>query len=204
VDTRTESLRHYKEGFLASPATVAILALNVVVFAILQPWSDLAGLFLLNPTPDAVLGQPWTLLTVFFSHVNPVHFLLNMALFVVLGIELERVSGSLAAAATYVVSGLLGSLATLLVAPFLWDGELIPGASAAVFGTVAAFAMLRPEAKVLGSKAKVWPLVIFVANLALALSSPLARVGAAAHALGVVAGLACGYVIKRRMIGRSA
>jgi membrane associated rhomboid family serine protease len=198
-----ERFSHYTKKVLASPATVAITAVNLVVFAMLQARPDLASLFLLNPTLDAVAAQPWTLFTVFFSHELAVHLLLNMALFLVFGVKLEKVSGPLAAATTYVIAGLLGSLSILATAPFLWDGELIPGASAAVFGTVAAFAMLRPNDIVLRSKAPTWAIALFAANLALALSSPLTRVGAAGHAVGIVVGLACGYVIKRMVDSRS-
>jgi membrane associated rhomboid family serine protease len=177
---------------------------NLVVFAVLQAKPDLARIFLLNPTMGAVTTQPWTLLTVFFSHELVVHLLLNMALFLAFGVKLEKAAGPLAVVTTYVITGLLGSLSILATAPFLWDGELIPGASAAVFGTVAAFAMLRPNDLVMRSKARVWPVVLFAVNLALAMSSPLARTGAAAHAIGIVAGLACGYAIKRRPDGREA
>ncbi len=204
MDARAASFSDYLKDLLASRATIAIIAVNLVAFAVLQAWPDLTSLFLLNPTPDAVTAQPWTLLTVFFSHELAVHLLLNMALFLFFGVKLEKVSGPLAAAMTYIVAGLLGSLAILATAPFLWDGELIPGASAAVFGTVAAFAMMRPNEIILRSKARVWPIALFAVNLALALSSPLTRVGAAGHAVGIAAGLACGYVIKRMVDGRSA
>ena len=204
MDARASSFSDYRRDLLASRATIAIVAVNLAVFAVLLARPDLASLFLLDPTLDAVAAQPWTLLTVFFSHEIPVHLLLNMALFLVFGVKLEQVGGSLAVVATYLITGLLGSLSILATAPSMWDGELIPGASAAVFGTVAAFAMLRPNDLVLRSKARVWPIVLFVVNLALALSSPLARVGAAGHAVGIVAGLACGYVIRRVEEGRSA
>ncbi len=204
MDARAASFSAYRRDLLASRVTIAIVAVNLVVFAVLLARLDLATLFLLNPTLDAVAAQPWTLLTVFFSHEILVHLLVNMALFLVFGVKLEKVGGPLAVVATYIITGLLGSLAILATAPFLWDGELIPGASAAVFGTVAAFAMVRPNELVLRSKARVWPIVLFVVNLALALSSPLTRVGAVGHAVGIVAGLACGYVIKRMVDRRSA
>jgi len=52
----------------------------------------------------------------------------------------------------------------------------------AVFGTVAAFAMLRPDSIVLGSKVKIWVVALFAANAALAMLSPLTRVGVAGRA----------------------
>lgn len=198
MNAHAKQFSRYKEGFLASRATIAILAVNLIVFAVLQTSPSLASLFLLKPTLDAVTAQPWTLFTVFFSQELAVHLLLDMALFIVFGVKLEKVSGPLAVATAYVIAGLLGSLSILATAPFLWDGELIPGASAAVFGTVAAFGMLRPNDIVLRSKAPTWTIALFVVNLALALSSPLTRVGAAGHAIGILAGLACGYILRRR------
>lgn len=79
MDARAASFRDYLKDLRASRATTAIVAVNLVVFAVLQARPDAATLFLLNPALDAVTAQPWTLLTVFFSHELAVHLLISLS-----------------------------------------------------------------------------------------------------------------------------
>ncbi|NLL49300.1 MAG: rhomboid family intramembrane serine protease [Firmicutes bacterium] len=182
--------------FSSSPATWTLLLVNIVIFAFLQFSPDLAGVFLLDPS--LVAERPWTLVTVFFSHELLIHILLNMLLLVIFGTRLERETNARLLLNVYVLCGLLGSLSVLAYAPIIgYGGEPIAGASAAAFGIVAAFAALQPDATVLKSKAMHWVIALFAINVLLTVQNPQVSVGGPAHAVGIIVGLAYGYLVRK-------
>ncbi|NLM39766.1 MAG: rhomboid family intramembrane serine protease [Firmicutes bacterium] len=185
------------EAIRNSPATFALLLVNVIVFAILTLSPDLAGVFLLDPS--LVWEKPWTLVTVFFSHELPIHILLNMLLLVVFGTRLEKETHARVILGVYLLCGFIGSLSTVAYAAAIgYQGGLTAGASASAFGIAAAYAALKPDAVILKSKARNWVIALFVVNALLTVQNAQVSVGGAAHALGIIVGLAIGYAIRKR------
>jgi membrane associated rhomboid family serine protease len=82
-------------------------------------------------------GQWWRIVTGGFLHENLVHIGFNMYVLYVLGLQLEPVLGRVKFGTIYAVSLLTGSLGALLVSPH----DVTVGASGAVFGIMAAFAV---------------------------------------------------------------
>lgn len=182
----------------SSYATLVIIVLNVAAFAALYAAPHLVDQLLLHPDLGRTLERPWTLVTVFFSHQIPLHLLVNVAVFAVFGLKLERTAGSTAVVLVYVISGLIGSLTMIPLAPLLdWSGHVV-GASAAAWGVAAAFAAMYPDERVLGSKAQAWVAALFIGNLVLSLSNPAMSIGAGTHSAGIIVGLLCGYWLRRR------
>lgn len=178
-------------------ATWALVAINIIVFAAISIFPELAEVLLLNP--GMLRERPLSLLTVFFSHEALVHILLNMLLLVVFGRRLERETNAQAVAGVYFACGLIGSLTILAYASAIgYQGGAIAGASASAFGIAAAYAGLNPNAVVMKSKAVHWVVALFVVNALLTIQNPQLSVGGPSHATGIAAGLALGYALRRK------
>jgi len=79
-------------------------------------------------------GEWWRIFTCNWLHVGLFHLLFNMLAVLSLGIGLERRFGSARIGALYVLSGLFGTMVSVVLLP----GVLSLGASASVFGLVGA------------------------------------------------------------------
>ena len=87
-----------------------------------------------NFGPKTMDGQWWRLFTSMFLHFGIIHIGFNMWVLWNVGRLVERLVGNFGFALLYVVSGLLGSVASLA-----WNPTTISaGASGAVFGVVGA------------------------------------------------------------------
>jgi rhomboid protease GluP len=86
---------------------------------------------------DLVLGagEPWRLVTAVLLHANPAHIIGNGVVLLFAGAILERLVGRAWLAATFVVSGLAGSIAALLLDP---AAQPSLGASGAIMGVLTA------------------------------------------------------------------
>lgn len=176
--------------------TMLIILINLLVFIALNLMPDMDKNLLLNPEFSVILEKPWTLITVFFSHQILLHFMLNMVLLFIFGLELEKITNSKNVISLYLLAGIIGSSAIVPVSILTGSDDLIAGASAAVFALVAAFAVLRPDAAILKSKAKLWAVALFVFNIITFIINPEMSAGAVGHIAGILVGVIAGYFIK--------
>lgn len=132
--------------------TLGLIAVNVMIFIIMvtNPVvpSMLFSKFSLIPY-NILRGKGLiTLLTSMFIHSNLMHIFLNMISLLIFGPELERAFGRLRFSIIYFLSGISAGLVhTFYVLFFLdWRALLIPtvGASGAVFGILASYAVMFP------------------------------------------------------------
>jgi membrane associated rhomboid family serine protease len=133
-----------------TPAVKALLIANAVCFVVqfLVPGvAELLGL-----SPERVIGQLWVWqpVTYMFLHGDFFHILFNMLALWMLGVELERLWGTVAFVRYYFVSGVGAAATTLLVSllPFgfaeqVWY-SLTVGASGAIYGLLLAYAYYYP------------------------------------------------------------
>lgn len=148
-------------------------------------------------------GHVWQLLTFQFMHAGWLHLLFNAWTLYMFGREVEWTLGKAKFLALYFSSGIIGGLFQLLAA-FVWPnyfGGGVLGASAGIFGVVAAFAMLFPEQMLtmllffvipINMKAKVL-LFISLGVTALGIAFPGSfgpNVAHAAHLGGILTGMA--------------
>ena len=96
-----------KEYFSSNPTTLTLIFTNIIIFIALNTFSNLSGLFLLDPSINMVMNRPWTLLTVFFSHELHIHILLNMFLVLIFGTQLERETNAKVVFYVYLLSGFI-------------------------------------------------------------------------------------------------
>jgi membrane associated rhomboid family serine protease len=183
-----------------SPMVKTLLLINVVVFFLQLLTGDVLTLwFAVYPVGLGVL-QLWRLITYQFLHGSIIHILFNMIVLYFLGSILERHWGSRKFLIFYLCCGMMGGLvyplllALGIIKPHDTYGVLpLVGASGAIFGVLAACAILFPNIMVLFY---FFPLPIRVVALILILVA-FARImagenpgGEAAHLAGMALGAA--------------
>jgi membrane associated rhomboid family serine protease len=129
-------------------ATVVLVIVLVIAFILQQ--------FISKQTQNTYLalslyglkhGYVWELLSFQFLHANPLHLIFNGFTLWMFGREVEEVLGKPRFLTLYFLSGAIGGLVQALLALVslsLFGGSVV-GASAGVFGIVAAFAMIAPN-----------------------------------------------------------
>jgi rhomboid protease GluP len=184
----------------SSPTNVLIIA-NVIVFLVMLLSGDFGDCSsmtcqLLAQTNSSVLaGAYWQLFTSMFVHFGPLHILFNMFGLYYFGRLNENVFSTPKFLAIYFLSGLLGSIMTLvLMSPDTLSG----GASGAIFGLVGSYVAIARRAQHMGA-ALLYALLIFVQ------SSFLPGVNIFAHLFGLIGGLVLGlaFASQQKPIGYS-
>lgn len=186
--------------------TTTIVGINVAVFVIMLA----SGVHLLSPQsvdlirwgandgPKTADGQWWRLLSCTFVHVGVIHILFNMYVLWGVGHFVERLVGNVGFLVLYLVSGLIGSLASVY-----WNPAVISaGASGAVFGVFGAllgFLLLRRDSIPMHALAQLRgsALTFVIVNLILGVTVP--QIDAAAHVGGLACGFVCGLAMSQRL-----
>lgn len=119
--------------------TPALVAINAAVFLAMCA----SGVSFVSPTAAALLrwggnlgywsigqSQSWRLVSCIFVHAGILHIGMNMAVLWYIGRFIERLLGNTAMLITYILAGLVGSLASALFHPDV----VSVGASGAIFG----------------------------------------------------------------------
>jgi len=146
----------YFGGFsLFPPVIKALLISNVAVWGLLgfflAPFrvsdvplsyffTDYLALWPLGPH-----FYPWQLVTYMFMHGGFWHLFFNMLALWMFGVELERLWGSKQFLTYYLICGIGGGIANLIVSSLLGQGAPTIGASGAVFGVLLAFGVMFPN-----------------------------------------------------------
>lgn len=178
-----------------TPVTTALLILIAIGFGF-QLWlGDTATALGANYGPAVRDGQYWRLVTSMFLHGGFLHLILNAwALYQLAGL-FELLLGSGRLLVVYFVSGIAGSLASVL-----WRDVPSVGASGAIFGVMGAliaFLLKRRENLTPQAKSLLMQLVIWAGiNVFLGASTP--GIDNAAHLGGCAAGLAIGFFLRDR------
>lgn len=135
------------------PFTIALIALNIAAFLV-EMWIDRRTNFPLErygalSLPGLRHGYIWQFLTFQLLHAGWIHLLLNCWGIFVFGPPLEATLGKSRLATLYFVSGIAGGALQVLASVFSYErfGGPVVGASAGVFGLVAAFTQLFPDAR---------------------------------------------------------
>jgi membrane associated rhomboid family serine protease len=192
--------------FSAFPATMVLIAINVVVYLIeilhgggglgaQSPKTiyDLGGLF----GPSVSEGEWYRLVTSGFVHVSPLHIAFNMVLLFFLGRLLEPALGTPRFLALYFASLLAGSFGVMLLDP----NAVSAGASGAIFGLAGATFVIARGRGMDAIAGEIGFLIVF--NLVFTFAA--ANISVGAHLGGLVGGVLCALAIvagERGMLGR--
>ena len=141
--------------FFPKPSTMVmrLLIINVVIFVISAIIRPLENLFLMwfsvFPRSIGTSLQLWRLITYQFLHADLGHIFVNMLALFFFGPMLERIWGGRRFLTFYLICGAVGGLLYPLLALPGWlrVGPLV-GASGAIFGILAAGAVLFPRQRV--------------------------------------------------------
>jgi rhomboid protease GluP len=197
---RSSTQTYFGGSLSKAPVTVALLAINVLVFALLEITggsTDSVNLYRWGAKygPAIADGEWWRLALPIFMHIGFFHLLTNSLGLLIFGSVVERIYGSVAYAAIYLVTGIVGNLASFVVSPALGAG-----ASGAVFGIVGAFAVyLLLNRKLMGEMGRQALITVgFIVGLNLVLGFSQQGIDNAAHVGGLLAGGVMGYLISPR------
>ena len=182
--------------------TIALIAANAIAFA----WELASGADAMSPTPGKLVelggnlpaltlgGQWWRLGSAMFLHAGVLHIGMNMFCLWQARIA-EAAFGRAAYATIYVVSGLIGGIATALHAP---SNVVSVGASGAVFGVYGAFFALLIVRRALMPR-DVWERVVrsmaMFLGLNLAIGLSVKGIDMSAHVGGLAAGALGGLAL---------
>lgn len=194
-------------GFNTSPSlTVVLIIVNVVIF-ILQSLCLYYGLFPIKKyfylnVPGISSGYVWQFLTYQFLHGDLLHILVNCVVLYFFGRAVEEYLGKIAFLKIYFLSGILGGILQLIYIQLLLPHDIaarvnVVGASAGVFGLVAAFATLFPEQQLTTLIALIIPITMRAKYLLLievlitiyGLIFPTSIIAHAAHLGGIIFGV---------------
>jgi len=197
--TRTARTARRRAGTLEAPATMTLVAINVIVYLVTvfqgggvsQPGGTLfeKGALVGVLVSD---GEWWRLVGAMFLHASLLHLAFNTLALYWLGSIVEQSIGTWRFVLVYFASGLAGSAGALV---FSSAFAITVGASGAIFGIMGALMILEYHAT--GSLAG-QAMGLIVINLALTFTIPNISIGG--HLGGLVAGIAASFALIR---GRS-
>ena len=184
--------------------TPIIIALNIVVFVAMLA----TGVSFFAPQSDQLLkwgadyglrtlnGEWWRLLSSVFVHIGALHLFLNMWCLWNLGRLAERMFGNWTFLAIYLLSGLGGSLASVL-----WDPSIVSaGASGAVFGVAGGLAAFWYFGKIALPRSIIkrdFASILTFVGYNLVFGFAIGIVNNAAHLGGLLVGLGLGALLHR-------
>ncbi|MFQ5729912.1 MAG: rhomboid family intramembrane serine protease [Waddliaceae bacterium] len=138
-----------------TPVVLRILIANVVIFLLSMLIPSLGrlivGWFAVIPISISLCLQLWRLVTYQFLHAGFGHIFYNMLVLFFFGPILERLWGSKRFLIFYLSCGATGGFlyTVMILADFPWVSVgMLVGASGAIYGTLAAIAILFPRMKV--------------------------------------------------------
>jgi membrane associated rhomboid family serine protease len=188
---------------MQAPATIVLIALNVVVYLITVSQGggiNLPGGQLFNDWALQGLavsdGDWWRLATAMFLHGSILHIAFNMLALYWLGTIVEQALGTPRFLLVYFVSGLAGSAGALWLSS---PGAVTVGASGAIFGLIGALLILEYLAtgSLMGQA-----MVLILVNLAFTFAVPGISIGG--HLGGLAGGIVATYALLRFRIREQA
>jgi len=180
-----------------TPAVKVLLYVNVACFVLqLFFWDTMITYFAFSPSDFLRGAYPWQIVTAMFLHGSPWHLLLNMLplTFFGFGPGLERFTGTRRFYYLYFLCGIGGNL--LFLAANIGGKTPVLGASGAVCGVLAGYAMAYPERWVfllfppMPVKVKWLVLVFFLIEVVSEIGHGGGRIAHGAHVGGFVFGWA--------------
>jgi len=198
--------------FEVSQVTYFLIGINVAVYIIELLIGQELAFYYFSLVP-IILRTEWkiyTLLTSVYLHADPLHLFMNMLALWIFGPGCEREIGGRNFIIFYNLAGLAGGMVHVLAYPSSYVPVM--GASGAIFGIIAAFAVLFPLRPILVFMffpmvlpAAVWAILYFLLEVAYEFSGVNPYVAHMAHIGGFVAGLIFAFLYRktsRRRKGR--
>jgi membrane associated rhomboid family serine protease len=197
--------------YIKNDATVALIAVNVVVFIALKIGKLIAmsavdnnmqwlAQFALSSDIDELWQRPWCLLTYMFTQTDTLHLLFNALWLFCFGRIISTVISYRNVIALYIIGGIVGGLLFVCLYHTTGGEGWLMGASASVIAIAMAVAVVMPKHRIaillIGEVKAIWFVLAVVVIISLGtVGNNLG--GAIAHAGGIITGLIYGAIIKR-------
>ncbi len=152
---------------------------------------------------EAVIAEPWRIVTSMFMHTGTAHLLVNGMVLFFFGAELEKRIGTGSFLGLYALAGVVAAAGYIGFAHVTGNmGVPAVGASGALYGVFAALAMIAPEIRVLAFfiiPMKIRTALVGFVLLDVFLLTRSVPIASAAHLSGLLVGLIYGYRMKGRV-----
>ncbi|MEJ2635143.1 MAG: rhomboid family intramembrane serine protease [Calditrichia bacterium] len=137
---------YYQMGFgMMTPGVKNLLFANIAVFLVQMLAPGLVPIYYFGLVPVLVIKKLfiWQLVTYMFLHGGFGHIFFNMFALWMFGVELERTWGTREFLKFYFLTGIAAGISMVV---FNW-GSMVPtiGASGAIYGILAAYALFFPD-----------------------------------------------------------
>ncbi|KPN95774.1 rhomboid family intramembrane serine protease [Lysinibacillus sp. ZYM-1] len=205
--SRTENFKQYTKYY---PIVSTLIAINLILYVLsLLPG---VGTLLWNYGIQANFliqnGEWWRVFSAMFLHAGFMHMFFNMFSLYLFGPELEKIAGKARFITIYLVSGIVGNMATYI---FYNSNYTSLGASGAIFGIFGAFGALVYYTRRTMPMLRKLILPIIVISVIMTFLQPNVNVNA--HLGGLVTGFILGLIYlhpkrilswrKQKMAGKS-
>jgi len=186
---------------------VSIVFLLQLIFGIkyCPPWQSGLGCYLFDQLalfPASILSRPWTLITSIFLHAGIVHYFFNMFVLFFFGPELERRIGKQNFLKVFFYSGAAAALGYSLWSSLVLDSNSPAiGASGAIYGVIAALAVIAPHIQVyiyFIPMRITYAIALFALWDLVFLAVPGDSIARSAHLTGLLVGLLMGRKLRDR------
>lgn len=136
--SRTENFKQYTKYY---PVVSTLIAANLILYVLtlLPGIGTIIQNYGIQVNFLVLTGEWWRIFSAMFLHAGFMHVLFNMFSLYLFGPELERIAGKARFATIYLLSGIVGNVATYL---FNNSSYASLGASGAIFGIFGAFGAL--------------------------------------------------------------
>ena len=170
--------------------TSTLLVINLLCFFLLPP--EKTGIL-----PNLVWnGEFWRLFTCMFTHFDIGHIACNMFSLLIIGTRLERHLGSLKYLLIYVLCGLGGAIASLLLTRGFSGGA--SGAIMGLFGLIIVYTWITRTD--IDGLSQTWTMQVLILNILFAFVYP--NIDHWGHAGGFIVGALYGLILVRKVRGR--
>jgi len=186
--SRTENFKQYTKYY---PVVSMFIAINLIFYVLtILPG---VGVLVLNYGIQVNLliqnGEWWRIFSAMFLHAGFLHVLFNMFSLYIFGPELEKIAGKARFITIYLLSGIVGNVATYLLND---SGYGSLGASGAIFGIFGAFGALVYYTRRTMPMLRKLILPIIVISVIMTFIQP--NVNVYAHLGGLVTGFILGLI----------
>ena len=180
------------DKFKKARITITLLILNFIFFIAFNTQINSNIFYALVQINYNVIYELeiYRLLTSIFLHADPIHLISNMLALLIFGTYIETNYKKYQFLLIYFVSGLMGSIFTLLLLPM---NVISLGASGAIFGLIGASIIIVLKE---GNRFFLMLAVVYLLFFIIASIGP--GINLWAHLFGLASGLALGYLFKRR------
>jgi len=178
---------------------VWIILTCVVMFAL--QIMDRTGLEILWMWPNENL-EAWQFVTSAFLHGGISHIFWNMFMLYMFGMALENLIGTKRFVALFLIAGIIGNIGYVLFCIATGSDTPAVGASGALYGVFACLAILLPNMRVyffFAIPMKMIHALLFYAAIDIVFIGANDSIAHAAHIAGLVAGLAFGLYLRKKL-----